>query len=315
MLRVHLKLLFLILFISNLHSQPESKKFLFVGHAYGSHQAEDNNLDPLFLKFHNENNELYDKVVLGGDFIYDCSNDKELDNFYNFYKKNDVSFVIGNHDNCEQILKLYDLNKKTENYHEVIGENLIFYLNTSKEDSQEIKNVIEYIDQVIENESPNNIIIFTHQLIFSDSDWYVRTNSRKYYTYGNQVYKEIFKKYYKNQEKFYFISGDIGAFKYTPYAFYDKDVNFNFISSGIGNEINTVGLLIDISTNINFRFIDLKTSEYYDPNKFSKIKVQIYQLPKLTLYYLKTNYLLILSIIISLILVYLYQSRFKKNDA
>ena len=315
MLRGHLKLLFLILFISNLHSQTESKKFLFVGHAYGSHQAEDNNLDPLFLKFHNENNELYDKVVLGGDFIYDCSNDEELDNFYNFYKKNDVSFVIGNHDNCEQIFKLYNLNKKKENYHELIGKNLIFYLNTSKEDSQEIKSVIEYIDKIIENKSPNNIIFFTHQLIFSNSDWHVRVNSRKYYSYGNNIYKELYKKYHEDQRQFYFISGDIGAFRYTPFAFYDNDVNFNFLASGIGNGTNTLGLLLDLGNTINFRFINLKTAELYSSNRFSKIKVQIYQLPKLIFYNLKKNYLLSLSILLTLILVYLYLKLSKKNDA
>ncbi len=35
---------------------------------------------------------MYDKVVLGGDFIYDCNNDEELKNLHNFYKKNDISF-------------------------------------------------------------------------------------------------------------------------------------------------------------------------------------------------------------------------------
>ncbi len=315
MSRELLKLIFLILFISNLHSQTERKKFLFVGHAYGSHQVQDNNLDPLFLKFHKENKSMYDKVVLGGDFIYDCNNDEELKNLHNFYKKNDISFVIGNHDNCQKLFDLTETNIDRENYYERVDKNLIFYLNTSKEDSQQIKSVVGYIDQVIEKESPNNIIIFTHQLIFSESDWYVRTNSRKYYSYGNKIYQEIYKKYYKSEEQFYFISGDIGAFRYIPYAFYDKDINFNFFASGIGNGKNTLGLLIDLGNTINFRFIDLKTAELYSSNKFSKIKVQIYQLPKLILYNLKKNYLLSLSILVTLILVYLYINRLKKNDA
>tara|TARA_A100000164_G_scaffold376647_1_gene414130 strand:- start:3818 stop:4768 length:951 start_codon:yes stop_codon:yes gene_type:complete len=308
------KLLFLILFINNLYTQSESKKILFVGHAFGSHQVPDNNIDPLLLKFHNENNKIYDELILGGDFIYDCRNNEEFENFYNFFKSNNVNFVIGNHENCEQVLSLNETFNKRENHYELVGNNLILFLNTSKEDNQEINNTIEYIDKIIEEESPSNIIVFTHQLIFSDSDWHIRVNSRKYYDYANKVYLEIFKKYYKRKEQFYFIAGDIGAFKYTPFAFYDKDLNFNFLASGIGNGNNSLGLLIDIDTNVDFRFIDLKTLVLYDPGRFSKIKVQIYQLPKLILSILKKNYLFSLSIIVTLILVYLFQNRLKKND-
>ena len=314
MLKGHLKLIFLILSISNLNSQTESKKLLFVGHAYGSHQLQDDKLDPLFLKFHNENKEEYTQVVLGGDFIYDCTNKQELDNLNAFYKRNDVRLVIGNHDNCEEIYELLDFNKKSENYYELVDKNLIFYLNTSKGDSEKIENIIKYIDTVIERESPRNIIIFTHQLIFSSSDWYVRTNSRKYYNYGNKIYKEIYEKYFNDEKQFYFISGDIGAFKFTPYAFYDEDENFSFLASGIGNGLNTLGLLIDINNDIKLKFIDFKTSTLYDLNRFSKIKVQVYQFPKLILYYLKQSYLLIFSIIAMLIL-YLFRNTFRKYDS
>ncbi len=308
MLRVYLKLLFLIVFISNANAQVSTKEYLFVGHAYGSHSKLDNNLDPIFLSHLQKNN--YSKIVLGGDFIYDCNNMVELNNLESFYVNNNVEFVIGNHDNCNSIFKL---SRNPINFHyELVNESLLFYLNTSKENNLEIDQYMNFIDEVIINQNPKSIIIFTHQLIFSETDWFVRVNSRKFYDFGTNLYRRLYNKYNNQQIPFYFIAGDIGAFDYTPYAFYHKENNFNLLASGLGNNQHSIGIKIDIGPDINIDFINLKSEELYDIDKFSKMAVQLYQFPKLFLSFLKSNSKLFFSILLTIILVYLLFINYKK---
>ena len=308
------KLLFLILATSNLFSQSDKLDILFVGHAYGSHKLIDNKLDPLFLNYFKDNSEKYDRVVLGGDFIYDCTSKEELKNFSNFYSNYNVNLVLGNHDICSPVIELLQKSKDSSvDRYESIGQNLIFFLNTSIENLEKINDKLEFIEGVIKKESPKNIIIFSHQIIFSKSDWYLRVNSRKYYQFGNNLYDKLYKKYYDTDRNFYFVAGDIGAFNFTPFSFYENDSNFTLLASGIGNDFNTNGIIIEIGDNINTKFIDLKSGKKFENKKYRKIKVQLYQFPKLVLFKLKKNYLFILSIIVTLILVYLFQNRLKKR--
>ena len=310
MLKAHLRLLFLTLII-NLNAQSDDSEIIFVGHAYGSHNTKDSSLDPIFLSHFNKYN--YSKVVLGGDFIYDCNNEEELYNLKNFYNNNNVEFIIGNHDNCDSIFEL--LHNYRDYHHESLNETLIFYLNTSKENDSLIGSYIDYMNETIKEESPKSIVIFTHQLIYSESDWFVRVNSRKFYDFGNKLYEKIYNEYYQKKVPIYFIAGDIGAFDLIPYAFYHKENNFNLIASGIGNRFFSKAVKITIDSNINIEFVDLITGELEDLKNYSKIKVQFYQFPKLILFIIKSNYLIILIILLSLILVYLYIKFKRKNNA
>ncbi len=303
MLKVHLKLLFLILFINNLNSQQESKNILFVGHAYGSHKENDNQLDPTFKNYYDEYNSEYDKVVLGGDFIYDCNNDIEIENFKKFFLIHNVNFVIGNHDNCNSIFELTKY--KNNDYHELIYDTLIFYLNTSKTDGSSVESLFNYVQNTINENSPENVIIFTHQLIFSNSDWYVRVNSRKYYEYGNTLYQKIYEKYFGKTLPFLFVAGDLGAYDFTPHTFYHNDSNFTMLSSGIGNSYNSKAIKIKLNKKVEYSIVDLLSGNEENVNKYSKSKVQLYQFPKLVLSIIKRNYLLSISFLIIFILVYL----------
>lgn len=285
MLKVLLRPLFLVLITSNLFCQNDSEKILFVGHAYGSHSVDDKTLDPLFLEFNSKYGFNYDEIVLGGDFIYNCDDNIEYENFIQFYNLYKPKLIIGGHDNCEKIFKLFP--NENLNFHKKINDTLMFYINTSVDSNQEVINVYNYIDQTIESENVKDIIIFTHQLIFSKSDWNIRVNSRGYYNYGNLLYDKIYSKYYNSQLNFYFISGDIGAFKFTPYAYYDKLNNFNLIASGLGNGYNYMGILIDIADNVKIEFINIKSNKIENIKKYSKYLVQLYQFPKLILSKLK----------------------------
>tara|TARA_B100001093_G_C26852881_1_gene1025934 strand:+ start:3284 stop:4165 length:882 start_codon:yes stop_codon:yes gene_type:complete len=286
MLKVLLRLLFLVLITSQLYSQNKKEKILFIGHAYGSHTADDKTLDPLFLEFNSKYGSKYGQIVLGGDFIFDCQDEIEFKNFIKFYRLNTPKLVIGGHDNCKKIFNLFkDYNEV--NFYEKKGQNLFFYLNTNIKSNQEVDLLYDYVINIINMELPQNVIIFSHQLIYSESDWYVRTNSRGFYEYGNKFYKKIYSNYYKNKLNFYLIAGDIGAFPYTPYAFYDNDENFNLLGVGIGNSRHYKALELELDDDIKLNFIDLKSGLVEPVNKYSKFKIQIYQFPKLFLSRLK----------------------------
>lgn len=286
MLKVQLKLLFLLLTISQTYSQLNNEKILFVGHAYGSHSLNDKALDPIFVDFSSKYGSKYNQIILGGDFIYDCKDDIEFNNFLEFYNLNQPNLVIGGHDNCNRILSLID-NKETANYYEKKEENLLLYLNTSLNSYEKVDMLYNYVVKTINSQKPKNILIFTHQLIFSESDWYVRVNSRGYYKYANKFYNKLYKNYYKTKDNFYFIAGDIGAFQYTPYAFSDVDENFRLIATGLGNNYHYKGIEIELSNEVKINFVDLKSAITEPLNKYSKLKVQIYQFPKLILSRLK----------------------------
>ena len=65
--------LFLILSISFSFSQ---EKILFVGHVYGNSNLNDKKLDFLLINFLNVNKN--DKIIYGGDFIYDIKDTIEI---------------------------------------------------------------------------------------------------------------------------------------------------------------------------------------------------------------------------------------------
>ena len=60
---------------SSIYAKEASENILFVGHGYGSHFENDSMLDESLIKFSNNFSNLFDYVVLGGDFIYDCNDD------------------------------------------------------------------------------------------------------------------------------------------------------------------------------------------------------------------------------------------------
>jgi len=310
MLKVFYKLILLIVLTSSIYAKEASENILFVGHGYGSHFENDSMLDESLIKFSNNFSNLFDYVVLGGDFIYDCNDEKELDNLIAYTEKFETKLVIGNHDDCPNIISFVESSYGGLNYYKNFNNTLIFFLNTSLKNNNEVENLFNYFEKVISKENPNKVIIFSHQVIFSRSDFYLRVNSRKYYNYANAFYQKIYNSYYKKALKFYFVSGDIGAFSYNPYAFEESDENFHLYASGIGNKKNHVGLLININQAVDIRFIDLKSGIFLNNSRFSKINNQFYQFPKLILAFIRDNYKFLLITLFLGIVLYLYS---KKN--
>lgn len=281
MLKLLHRLIFLILITSSIFSQEPKQKYLFVGHAYGSPSLNDKKIDPSLTDFLITKKNSFDKLILGGDFIQDCYDDEERQNFNLFYNQYKPYFVIGNHEMCPEIIDFSIKNFGDVNYFKEIDSNLLIFINTSFKNREMLKKTVSYVNHKIDSIKPHNVLLFTHQVIFSKNDFYLRTNSRTFYNYGNKFYNQVFEKYHNSNIEFHLFSGDIGAFPYTPFAFYDKFNNFNFYASGLGNSIHNKAILLQIGEDISVQFIDLTSGKIEPKTKYSKIKVQLFQLPKL----------------------------------
>jgi len=115
--------------------------------------------------------------------------------------------------------------KNDENRLVTIDEYDIFLLNSNfkkPKDYEDILNKISSSDKVK--------VIFTHNVIFSKSNWILRTNGRDYYDLGNQFYDELPK-----EKDLTIVAGDVGAIKGTPYLTYYKKNETHLLSSGLGN--------------------------------------------------------------------------------
>ena len=317
MLKELLKLPFICLFIisSFLLSQTKKETIYYIGHAYGSHSDFDSNLDKSVIDLIYKNKDLkIDEIVFGGDFIKNCNDKLELNNLFDKIKGENIKLVLGNHDVCETIINYVNLNQGDLNSYRILnGKILLLYLNTNIKNKNELNKLIEFTNQKIGIQSFKKILIFTHQAIFSKNDFYLRTNSRKYYDYGNLFYDYLMKKYINSKIDFYFFSGDIGAFNFTPYSFTDKNKNFNLYAVGIGNDYNKNGIKITLDNDILINFVNLEKLEIVNEIFYSKYLVQIYQLPKLILFNIKENLKLLFTIFFFISIMYLVLTYIKKR--
>ena len=313
MLKEFLKLLFISLFIlvNFSYSQLKEEKIIFLGHAYGSHFELDKQLDKVVINLLEKKEEYkIDEFIFGGDFIYNCFDAEERENLFNKIKNKNVSLVLGNHDNCDSIKKKLKLFKGDLNYSRTLNDNLFLYINTSISSDAELSNLILFTKKEIETSKPKNILIFCHQTIFSKNDFYLRTNSRKYYEKGNLFYEFLQEEYKNEKHEVFLFTGDIGAFSFTPYSFYSKDENFNLYAVGLGNKHKKNGIQIDISDKLEINFIDLKNQEIINPKSFGKLKMQIYQFPKLILFHIKSN--LKITIVSLILCIFVFIIRFRR---
>ena len=294
MLKELYQLLFITLFISFSYSQ---EKLYFIGHAYGNPLLKDQKMDPSVIFFLKDDTT---KIIYGGDFIYDIKDEIEIQNFLKFNKERDYVLIPGNHD-----VKWKPF-KHQKNRFEIIGKNLFIYLNTNFGDINEVQNSVDFVIQTIRKKKFKNILIFSHQLFYSKSNFDIRTNSRDNYELPNLFYDNIFEFLINENTNIYIYSGDIGAFKYTPYCYFNKIKNLSFYSSGLGNGFNNycIEIKIDRNDNVSNSFVDLNTSKREKSERFSSWKVWLYQFPKLILHEFKLRYQIYITVLIICFCVY-----------
>ena len=285
-----------------------SFKILFLGHAYGPHNVLDRKLDNNVIKI--LENRYYDEFVFGGDFIYDCNDEIEFNNLIKIINTRNTKLTIGNHDNCEKVKKFIRNKYLSINQKQIINNTVLLYLNTSIENNYDLDELISFTSKSVKDFK--NVIIFCHQVIFSPNDFYLRTNSRKFYGYGNLFFRFLENAFKGSDKNFYIFTGDIGAFNYTPYSFYEKDKNFNLFAVGLGNKHKKNGIEIIIGETLSVGFIDIKSYNIVPPQVYNKLKMQIFQLPKLLLFYIKSNIEICIILIIVIFLLICFR-KFKKN--
>ena len=245
------KIITALILINPLNSSGE--EILFIGHAYGNpHNLTDEKIEPSVLNFiNNTDTSLYKYIVWGGDFIENCKNETEINNFLEFVPKKILAksiFLFGNHEFLCYDNTKFNFIKKNENQVIRIKDYDLFLINSNFENINQVDRAIEIVKE------SSKKIIFTHQVVFSPNNWFLRTNSRDFYSLGNIFYDKLIAR----KDKFTLISGDIGAFKRMPYLVYFNDSENNLVASGLGNSSNNyiVSLKID-QNNLSFFKINL----------------------------------------------------------
>ena len=118
-------------------------------------------------------------------------------------------------------------------------------------------------------------------------------NSRGGYKLANLFYDKLTKKIRNNKNTFHFITGDVGAFSYMPYAYYSEVGNFKKYAVGLGNLKDNKAIQIKLADNLQINFIDLLTHEVEELNKYSSLRIFFYQMPRLIQLFIKENLILL----------------------
>lgn len=238
--------------LTSIISFNHPEEILFVGHAYGSPLISDKQIHPSLISFFNRYDFEHIKYIIwGGDFILDCFDNKELENFKKFVPRNILDksyYVLGNHEyRCFKDDK-FIFNKIQENEILKFNNFNLLLANTNFKSYTDIDKLEEQIKK-----NSKNLILFTHQIIFSKSNWLFRSNSRENYELANDFYDRI-----KNIP-LTIVSGDVGAFDKMPYQSFFKINNQKLLTSGVGNNDNNFILSISVSNNdLKFHSINLK---------------------------------------------------------
>ena len=265
MLKVLFKLTFSILFI-NLFFNNYNKDIIFIGHSYGSPKIDDKKLDASLLKFLKKRGDNY-KIIFGGDVLKNCKDIIEIKNFKRALKDIDYKIVLGNHDLCNEFLNSFSEKKIFINQYELIGENLLIYLNITT-NINDVTETAKFVNETIKKVKAKNILLFNHQLIYSKSNYDNITNSRMYYKYGNKFFDKIEKNLINSNKNIFFFSGDIGAHTHNLFSFFKINKNIKYYAVGLGNNKNNKGIKISLNPKIKVDFIDLESYDLENPENY-----------------------------------------------
>ena len=127
----------------NIQNNTESKKILFIGHAYGMPEVYNEMMDPSVSSFfQNYSASDYTYIVWGGDFINDCTSSIEISNFFESLPKGVVEkslFIWGDHEfDCYEN-ESFKFLKNDENRLVTIDEYDIFLLNSNFKEAKIMK--------------------------------------------------------------------------------------------------------------------------------------------------------------------------------
>jgi len=221
------------------------KQIVIAGHTYGTPGDKNTSTYPKFLNNLDKKSQKYDYAFLAGDIVSEANKE-------NFLKvKNELSFFFnnlyiapGNHD-VGQSSKVKNIKKEflsvfNKNYQKVIiNKNLFIVLDSTINPGNISINQIIYLKNEIENiEDIKNIFIITHHAVWQNyTNKKVSSNAREdLFLNNNFNYVLSLFQNLKKEIKVFFIAGDFGVFHHRTVLFCEKNKNFYFIATGMGNK-------------------------------------------------------------------------------
>ena len=221
------------------------KQIIIAGHTYGTPGDKNLSTYPKFLNHLKKKLHKYDHAFLAGDIAFEGNKE-------NFLRvKNELSFFFnnlyvapGNHDvgllsKDKNIIKEF-LSVFNKNYQKVIiNKNLFITLDSTINPGNISTNQIIYLKEKIKNiKDIKNIFIITHHPVWQNyTNKKVLSNEWRDLPLNNNFNDvlSLFKNL-KKEVKVFFVAGDFGVFHHRTVLFCEKNKNFYFIATGMGNK-------------------------------------------------------------------------------
>lgn len=224
-------------------NKNKEQNIIIAGHTYGHPSDKNKSTYPKFLSHLMNENINGEKIILAGDIVKEAS----LENFTRvkkelefFFKK--IYVAPGNHDvklkftdKKEYFLKIFSKNFDHFEY----KNNLFLILDTTINPGNLSKDQLVFIKKKLQkNVKYQSIFLITHHVIWQD---YIGQNVQSAVEKGffkNNNFLEIknILSDSKNFNKVIFIAGDVSVTNQTTKLFCEKNKNFYYIMTGMGNK-------------------------------------------------------------------------------
>ena len=229
--------------INDSENIKDGELIIIAGHSYG-HPSDDNTgTYPGFLQHLKKKDYSKKKIILAGDIVNKANYQNFIQvqkEFQNVFEK--VYVAPGNHDvglgknpKREIFLKVFENNY---DFFEV-KNNIFFVLDTALESGSISNDQLALIKKNLSRNSKfNNIFIITHHVIWQNFvKKKITSGAEKNFFKGNnfESLKKIFEDF-KNFNKLIFISGDVSVTNDTTKLFCEKNENFYYLMTGMGNK-------------------------------------------------------------------------------
>ena len=242
---------------NNLAADPNGKQdytFFIAGHTFGSPIEENLGIYPKFYKELINKKNIFDFGIFAGDVTRDGDN-KSFDFFDDQIDRLNLEIYIapGNHDigytNKMEFLqknRTYNIKKKKfiqrykNLYQSFKFKNDLFIILNPYENQWSIKSEqLEFLKKNLQNNYNlvDNIVIVAHPVIYINEKFDVKPNNflgaSKVWNFWDVVYP-IIKKF---SNKYYIVSGDVGAYANANSLFCKKFENLFFLATGMGGGV------------------------------------------------------------------------------
>ena len=227
----------------NYELSNKGQNFIIAGHTYGHPSDKNKSTYPKFLSHLMKEEIKGEKIILAGDIVKEAS----LENFSNVKKELELFFKKiyvspGNHDVKSKLIDKKDFFLKifSKSFdHFVYKNNLFLILDTTINPGSLSRDQLDFIkNKFQDNVKYNHIFVITHHVIWQD---YIKQNVQSAVEkdfFKNNNFLELKKMISKSNDfnKVIFIAGDVSVTNQTTKLFCERNENFYYIMTGMGNK-------------------------------------------------------------------------------